>query len=226
MMTRPRTSSSVFAFTDAGSDLGLSTPDAHLRVQCAGLLLGYLLFNRPGAATCMRWCDVSFSPHGMELQIVNFNLTLRTGRERPASTVPIDGDATRVGKPVALVRLVWDQHRAAPRAPTALLIADPALPPPVRLFHLAARTTNVWLRRVLSILKLRAPFWGVYKGHSVRSDATAEAYALGVPLPMIPGMLGNTSLETTLRAYVRTRWRLSPASRKVLRRFFPSPLRL
>jgi len=207
-------------------DLGLSTPDAHLRVQCAGLVLGFLLFNRPGATACMRSCGVAFSPHGMELQIVDFKLALWTGHERHAFTVPIDGDATRVDKPVALVRLVWDQHRAAARARNALLFADPALPPPVRLFHLAARTTNFWLRRVLSILPLRAPLGGVYQDHSVRSGAATEAYALGVPLPMISEMLGHASLEPTLRGYVRTRWRSSPAAREVLGRFLPSPLRL
>ena len=31
-------------------DLGLSTPGAHLRVQCAGLVLGYFLLPRLGAA--------------------------------------------------------------------------------------------------------------------------------------------------------------------------------
>lgn len=34
--------------------LGLSTPDDYLQLQCAGLVPGYILFNRPGAAACMR----------------------------------------------------------------------------------------------------------------------------------------------------------------------------
>lgn len=51
-------------------NLGLTTPDAYLQLQCAGLVLCYVLFNRPGAAACMRRCDVMFSEHGMELQVV------------------------------------------------------------------------------------------------------------------------------------------------------------
>lgn len=53
-------------------DLGLSTPDAYLQLKCAALVLCYVLFNRPGAAACMRRCDVAFTAHGMELQVVDF----------------------------------------------------------------------------------------------------------------------------------------------------------
>ena len=77
------------------------------------------------------------------MRIVDFKLALRTGRESHAFTAPINCDPTRVDKPAALVQLVWNQHRAAARASNALLFADPALLTPVRLFHLAARTTNV-----------------------------------------------------------------------------------
>ena len=207
-------------------DLGLSSVDSYLQLQCAGLALCYLLFNRPGSAACVRWCDVAFTAHGMELQLVDFKLALRTGRERHTFTVPIHCTPGVPDKPAALVRLVWERHRAAGRAPNALLFADPALPPPVRLFHLAARCTNAWLHRLLRLLPLPAPLGGVYQGHSVRAGAATEAYALGVPLPMIAEMLGHSSLETTLRAYVRTRWRSSAAAREVLGRYRPSDLRL
>eukprot|EP00170_Pyropia_yezoensis_P002635 contig_11058_g2639 len=87
-------------------DIGLSTPDALLRVQCAGLELGFLLFNRPGAAACMRQKDVRLTPHGMELQVVDFKLALRTGRERHAFTTPINCNPQVPDKPAALVRHV------------------------------------------------------------------------------------------------------------------------
>lgn len=207
-------------------DLGLSTANAYLRIQCAGLVLGYILFNRPGAAACMRHCDLNFTSHGLEMQVVDFKMALRTGRERHAFTVPIDCTPGAVDRPAALIRLVWDQHRAAGRAPEALLFADPSLPAPTRLFHLAARCTNAWMRNLLTHLPIAAPLGGVYQGHSVRSGAATEAYALGIPLPMISEMLGHATLETTLRAYIRTRWRTSPAAREVLGRYRPSHLRL
>lgn len=207
-------------------DIGLSTPDALLRVQCAGLVLGFLLFNRPGAAACMRHMDVAFTRHGMELQIVDFKLALRTGRERHAFTVPINCDSAVPDKPAALVRLVWDQHIAAGRRPEHMLFADPHLPPPVRAFSLAARVTNVWLRRLLRLAPVPVPLGGIYQGHSLRSGAASEAYAIGVPLPMVSEMLGHASLETTMRAYVKARWRSSPSAREVLGRFLPCHLRL
>lgn len=122
--------------------------------------------------------------------------------------------------------MVWDQHRAAGRAPQALLFGDPSLLAPTRLFHLAARCTNTWMRNLLAHLPLPAPLGGVYQGHSVRSGAATEAYALYIPLPVISEMLGHAALETTLRDHVRTRWRTSPAAREVLKRYRPSHLRL
>lgn len=65
-------------------ELGLSTPNAYLSINCAGLVLGYVLFNRPGAVASMRRCDVRFSPSGLELQNFDFEMALRTGRERLA----------------------------------------------------------------------------------------------------------------------------------------------
>lgn len=80
-------------------DLGMSTPDDYLQLQCAGLVLGYVLFNKPGTAACVRRCDVAFSTHGMGVQVVVFKLALRTGRERLAVTVPVDVDKDRTRSP-------------------------------------------------------------------------------------------------------------------------------
>jgi len=76
-------------------DLGLATLNVLLLLQCAGLVLAFILFNRPGAAACMGRCDVSFTAHGLELQVVDFKLALRTGRERLTFTVPINVDPPR-----------------------------------------------------------------------------------------------------------------------------------
>lgn len=213
-------------FILAVCDVGLSTPNALLSIQAAGLVLGFLLFNRPGAAACMRHKDMAFTPHGLELQIVDFKLALRTGRERHAFTVPINTAPGVRDKPAALLRRVWDAHAAAGRHPDDMMFADPHLPAPVRKFHLAARVTNVWLRRLMELVPVHVPLGGIYQGHSIRSGAASEAHAIGVPLPMVAEMLGHYSMEVTLRSYVKTRWRPSAAAREVLGRFLPNHLRL
>ena len=206
-------------------DLGLATPNALLRLQCSGLVLAFILFNRPGAAACMRRCDVRFITHGLELQVVDFQMALRTGRERLAFTVPIDVEPAKVDEIAMLLRLVVAAHDATGRAPAAMLFADPAEPPAQRLFWLAARVTNVWLQRLLCLLPTPAPLGGRYQGHSLRSGAGTEAYAIGLPLPMIAEMMGHASTDTTLRAYVRTCWRPSPAAWEVLGWYDPALLR-
>lgn len=207
-------------------DMGLATPHPYLQLQCAGLVLGYVLFNRPGAVACMRRCDAAFTADGMELQVVDFKMALRTGRERLAFTVPVDVDPANPDRIANLLRLVTRRHDAAGRHPRALLFADPALSPAARLFWLAARITNTWLKRVRQLLPLQAPLGGRYQGHSIRSGAGSEAYAIGLPVPMIAEMMGHATADTTLRNYVQTRWRATAAAREVLGRFLPNHLRL
>lgn len=207
-------------------DLGLATPNVYLSLQCAGLVRGYVLFNRPGAAACMRRRDVRFTTNGLELQVVDLKMALRTGRERLAFTVPVDCNPAKTDKVAALLRLAVRRHDAANLHPDAMLFADPALPAPARLYWLAARVTNLWLRRVGDFLPLTAPLGGKYQGHSFRSGAGSEAYAIGLPLPMIAEMMGHASIETTLRSYFKTRWRATPEAWEVLGRFVPEHLRL
>lgn len=207
-------------------ELGLSTPNAYLSLQCAGLVPGYVLFNWPGAAACMRRCDISFTPGGMELQVVDFKMALRTGRMCLAFTVPCDWEPTNPDKVATLLRLTVERPDANDRHPKAMIFADPALPAPARRFSLAARVTNQWLKRAHELLLLAVPLGGKYQGHSLRSGAGSEAYAIGLPLPIIAEMMGHASIEKTLRSYVKTQWRASPAAWKVLRRFAPRRLRL
>lgn len=208
-------------------DMGLSTPNSYLSLQCAGLVLGYVLFDRPGAAACMRRCDVAFTSHGMELQVVDFKMALRTGRERLVFTVPMDCDPAKPDKVALLLRLAVSRHDSCNRHPKAMLFADPALPAATRRFWLAARITNSWMRRLFELLPLAAPLGGKYQGrHSLRRGTGSEAYAIGLPLPMIAEMMGHASVETTLRSYDKTRWRATTEAWEVLGRFAPRLLRL
>lgn len=201
---------------------GLATTDAYLQLQCAGLVLCYLLFNRPGAAACLRRCDLAFTPHGLEAQVVDFKLALRTGRERIAITVPVDWQDGKVDRVANLLRLVTARHDAAGRHPRAMLFANPTAPATHRRYWLAARITNTWLKHLLVVLPLAAPLGGRYQGHSLRAGAGSEAFAVGVPVPVIAELMGHASIETTLRSYIQTRWRASPAAWEVLGRYKPN----
>ena len=202
-------------------DFGLATPDVYLRIQAAGLALAYMLFNRPGAAACIRAQDLQFTDAALEAQLVDFKMALRTGRERHTFSVPLNG-ADKADRPMLLVRRVLEAHYAAHRHPTAMLFADPAAPPAQRRFHLAARVTGRWLTRLREVVPLRTPLGGVYQGHSVRKGAASEAYALGVPVAVIAELLGHVSTQTSLQSYIRTRWRASAGSWELLGRYTPA----
>lgn len=126
--------------------------------------------------------------------------------------MPFDCDPAKPDRVATLLRRVVHDHDAAGRHLLDLLFADPGRPAAERRFWLAARVTNTWLQRLLTLVPLQAPVGGRYQGHSLRSGAGIEAYAIGVPLPAIAEMMGHASVETTLRSYVRTRWRATDAA--------------
>lgn len=170
----------------------------------------------------MRRCDVDFTPHGMELQIIDFKMALRTGRERLAFTVPIDWDEENDHIVARLLRLVVERRDAAGRHPHAMHFVDPSTPLPSRRYWLAARITSSWVHRVMQALSIAVPIGGRYQGHSLRAVAGSEAYAIGVPAPMIAEVMGHASVKTTQRSYVKTRLRASPAAWEVFGRYAPS----
>ena len=207
-------------------DFGLGTTDTLLRTQAAGLTLAYLLFNRPGAAACIRAEDLHFTDDALEAQLVDFKMATRTGRERHTFSVPYNGP-DKADRPMLLLRRVLAAHHAAHRHPSAMMFADPAAPAAQRRFHLGARITARWLSRLREVVPLRTPLGGVYQGHSVRKGAASEAYALGIPVAIIAELLGHASTQTSLQHYIRTRWRASGGSWELLGRYNPpSYLRL
>jgi len=202
-------------------EFGLATTDSYLRIQSAGLALAYMLFNRPGAAACIRAQDLRFTDVALEAQLVDFKMALRSGRERHTFSVPLNA-ADTPDRPMLLVRRVLAAHYAAGRHAAAMLFSNPAASPTQRRFHLASRVTGRWLMRLREVVPLRTPLGGVYQGHSVRKGAASEAYALGVPVAAIAELLGHVSTQTSLQSYIRTRWRASVGSRELLGRYTPA----
>jgi len=52
--------------------LGCDHPSPVQRRVCAGLVLAFLMFNRPGAAAAMRQADMAFTPQGLRVQCCNW----------------------------------------------------------------------------------------------------------------------------------------------------------
>lgn len=123
-------------------------------------MLGYVLFTRPGDAACMRRCDLAFTTHGLDLEVVDFTMGLRTGRERLAISAPVDRNADSRGTVARLLRLIIAEHDSNNRHAKAMLFANPGMLAPVRRFWLATRDNNKWLRLLLELLPLTTPLGG------------------------------------------------------------------
>lgn len=110
--------------------LGNSNINAYVLRQCGGLVQGYVLFNRLGAAACIRRCDLAFTANGMELQFIEFKIALRTGRERLVLTAQVDVEPGHPNRIAQLLRLDMAQHDSRGRHAAKMLFADPAVPAP------------------------------------------------------------------------------------------------
>lgn len=114
----------------------------------------------------IRACDLLLSDVGMQAQIVDFKIALRTRRERHCYDVPYS--AKVADRPQCLLARVLHPSRMARRESNALLFANPADAPARRLFHFVALDTSRWLANLRAVVHLLSPLDGLYKGHSIR----------------------------------------------------------
>lgn len=197
--------------------LGLWPRAAHaLRDKIAGVTLAYLLFNRPGAASHMRACDVFPTRRGMEIQVPDYKMGVLKDGERIAYTVPVLSGGWGSDAVLSLVRGHWRAHRAAGRPATERLFAPAGQRNPLPMQIVTTR-----LRELLSLSAVRAPLGTKWSGHSLRAGAASEAHALGLRDALIRQLMGLADVKTAYRHYIDATWAPPSAAWDWLGRYDP-----
>lgn len=134
--------------------LGLETTDRSLERECAGLVLSFLMCNRPGAAANLRVCDVRVAAGGLEVQVPTYKMGILKQSERISFRVPVAEGGWAKDPALRLVRRVWVRHLRAGRP-----LADHLFAPPGHsaLQPLLSRVVTTWLRRVLTLTDHQPP---------------------------------------------------------------------
>lgn len=187
-----------------------------LRHAIAGVALAYTLFNRPGAASHMRACDVFPTARGLEVQIPDFKMGVLKDAERIAYTVPVAPGGWAADRVLPLLREHWRAHRAAGRPAAERLFA-----PPGRLTPLPLKIVNVWMRDLLRRCRIRAPLGTKWSGHSPRAGAASEAHALGLSDALILQLMGVEDVKTVYRHYIDATWAPTAAAWDWFGRYVP-----
>eukprot|EP00168_Porphyra_purpurea_P020480 TRINITY_DN863_c0_g1_i8.p1 TRINITY_DN863_c0_g1~~TRINITY_DN863_c0_g1_i8.p1 ORF type:complete len:496 (-),score=36.89 TRINITY_DN863_c0_g1_i8:1016-2503(-) len=77
------------AVVQAAAALGLATADESLRRECAGVILAFLMCNRPGAAANLRARDLQLTPAGFRVQVPLYKMGILKQGERIAFLIPL-----------------------------------------------------------------------------------------------------------------------------------------
>lgn len=187
-----------------------------LRDKIAGVTLAYLLFNRPGAASHMRACDVFPTAGGLEVQVPDYKMGVLKDGERIAYTVPVSAGGWRRDPVLSLVRGHWWAHRAAGRPAAERLFAPTGQRAPLPL-----QVVTAWMRELLSLSAVRAPLGTKWSGHSLRAGAASEAHALGLSDALIRQLMGLADIKTAYRHYIDATWAPTTAAWDWFGRYVP-----
>lgn len=123
-----------------------------LRDKVAVVTLAYLLFNRPGAASHMRACDVFPTVGGLEVQVPDYKMGVLKDGERITYTVPVSAGGWERDPVLPLVRGHWRAHRAAGRPAADRLFAPAGQRAPLPL-----QVVTACMRELLLLSDFRAP---------------------------------------------------------------------
>eukprot|EP00170_Pyropia_yezoensis_P004650 contig_18948_g4663 len=179
------------------SALATGAPTPEQRWVFAGLLLAYIMFNRPGAAAARRAIDCLFTPTGLQVQLVFHQSEGRT-ESRAAFRIPV----YPLGCKYDPVLRFLAAYRADFLAAGGRLFAPLFAPPGTTL---GPRSTSRWLRLALSCLGVKPPIGTRWRGKSIRSGAATAANSVGVPLPVVAAYMEHKDTATTARHYVDAR---------------------
>lgn len=177
--------------------LGAGKASTVQRRVCAGLVLAFLMFNRPGAAAELRAVDMRFSSRGLQVQQVFHKSEART-RARSAFLVPLNPGGYAADAPLSFVRAFLHDFLASGGSPWDPLFAPPGEAP-------GPRVTSRWLKMLLGWLSASPPVGVRWSGKSLRSGAATAANAIGVPLAVVAAYMEHSETAVTARHYIDAR---------------------
>lgn len=198
--------------------LGLASTDAGTQRQCAGLVLAFLMFNRPGAAANLRAQDLRLTPDGFEAQVPVYKMGVLKRGERLTFTIPVAAGGWATDPALRLVRRVWVAHYRAGRPPAAHLFGPTGVQ---SLQPLPSQAVTRWLARLLPLTSCTPPLGVKWTGHSPRAGAASSAFAVGLSPALIRQRMGLSSVDTAFKHYIDAQWRPTPAARALFSRYIP-----
>lgn len=198
--------------------LGLGTSDRSLERECAGLVLSFLMCNRPGAAANLRARDVRLVADGLEVQVPTYKMGILKQGDRIAFRVPVARGGWGEDPALRLVRRVWVRHLRAGRP-----LADHLFAPPGHsaLQPLPSRVVTTWLRRALTLTGHQPPLGVKWTGHSLRAGAASAAHAIGLAVGLICQLMGLANAKTAFKHYNDAQLDNDPAARALFSRYAP-----
>lgn len=101
--------------------VGLATTSPDLQRKCTGLVLAFLMFNRPGAAANMRAMDLRLLQGSFQAQVPVYKMGVLKRGARLAFTIPVAAGGWLADPALRLVRRVWLAHYRAGRPAAAHL---------------------------------------------------------------------------------------------------------
>ncbi|GAB0497401.1 hypothetical protein MMPV_008733 [Pyropia vietnamensis] len=209
------------AFIFAVARLGLTTLDVSLERACAGLVLAYMMCNRPGAAANLRARDAAVSDAGLRVQVPVYKMGILKQGERLAFRIPVAPGGWSADPALRLVRRVWLRHKSAGR-PWAAHLFEP--PGHAALTPLPTQVVTVWLRRAIALTGFSPPLRVKWTGHSLRAGAASAAHAIGLAVGLICQLMGLASAKTAFKHYIDAQLDNDHAARALFSRCAPRHL--
>lgn len=197
---------------------GLRASDAAIERECAGLVLGFLMCNRPGAAPNVRAKDVAVLAGGLCVQVPLYKMGILKAGTRLAFRIPVGEGGWAADGPLRLVRRLWLRHFHAGCPAGAHLFAAPGC---AAFLPLPTMIVTVWLRQHLTGLPYHPAPGTKWTGHSLRAGAVSAVDAVGLSPALIIQLMGLASVKTAFEHYIDAQLENTPAAKALFSRYLP-----